>query len=167
LFAMLGDLVTTYLATPTLELETNPIARRLGWKFGVAGLLVCLLPYWSLDAAMVVFVASLLASAGNAGRVWLTRALGEQRQMELLLEAASRSQAWQAYAGVAASAGFIALTGSALMFFYPSPEENWGFWFGLGIVGYGLVIAIYGALWVRRLFRQASSAASVAPSRAT
>ena len=29
------DLLSTWIATPNLVMEGNPVARRLGWKFGV------------------------------------------------------------------------------------------------------------------------------------
>ncbi len=33
-FARGMDLVSTWIATPNLALEGNPIAKRLGWKWG-------------------------------------------------------------------------------------------------------------------------------------
>jgi len=49
------------------------------------------------------------------------------------------------------------LAGITVLMFYPSPTVDWGFWLGLGIVGYGRVVSLYGALWIVRLFRVASS----------
>jgi hypothetical protein len=53
------------------------------------------------------------------------------------------------------SAGFIMLTGLVVLLFYPRASTDWGFWIGVGIVLYGVSIALYGTLFVRRLFKQA------------
>ena len=53
LVARLGDVGTTFLATPRLRLEANPIARKFGWPFALLTLGVCFLPYYSIEAALV------------------------------------------------------------------------------------------------------------------
>ncbi|MBI2300860.1 MAG: hypothetical protein HYU66_18275, partial [Armatimonadetes bacterium] len=42
----IADVWTTYLVTPTLKLEANALARRLGWWFAVPSIGVGLLTYW-------------------------------------------------------------------------------------------------------------------------
>jgi hypothetical protein len=37
LISRIGDITTTYLATPTLKLEANPIMRLLRWPFAILG----------------------------------------------------------------------------------------------------------------------------------
>jgi hypothetical protein len=156
LLARIGDITTTFLVSPRLTLEANPIARRLGWRVGFASLLLCLVPYYSVAVSLVVLVPSLLVSAGNASRAWFSRAIGEERNKELILEAVSRSRPRHALVGVIASAGFMATTGTVLVWFYPSPDE-WAYYFGLGICTYAAVIAIYGSLWVRKVFAEGSA----------
>src|SRR5437773_11506825 len=73
----LGDIGSTYLITPKLKLETNPIVRKLGWWFAIATLAVCLVPYYSTAMAIIVLVPSLMVSAANAGKIWVARAFGE------------------------------------------------------------------------------------------
>ena len=49
LISRLGDIGTTYLVSPTLRVEANPIARRLGWRYIFATALIALMPYRSID----------------------------------------------------------------------------------------------------------------------
>jgi hypothetical protein len=45
-----------------------------------------------------------------------------------------------------------------VLLFCTYPSTQWGFWIGLGIVAYGGIIALYGTLAVRRLFKKANAA---------
>src|SRR5579864_9285673 len=58
LIARLGDIGTTYLATPRLRLEANPIVRKLGWPFALLSLGACFLPYYSITIAVPVLIGS-------------------------------------------------------------------------------------------------------------
>src|SRR6188474_13099 len=73
------DFLSTWVATPNLVLEGNPIAKKLGWKWGLAlnAALVALLAMWPLSA-IVVSTASVLVAARNFQSAWLMRSLGEE-----------------------------------------------------------------------------------------
>ena len=158
LISRLGDIGTTFLVTPNLSLEANPIMRKLGWRFAAATLLLCLVPYFNQVVAVLILMPFLMISAGNAGRIWIARALGEGEYYALLIRAARQSRPIEAILPMCVSAGFIMLTGLVVLLFYPRPSTDWGFWLGVGIVLYGVSIAFYGTLFVRRLFKQASVA---------
>jgi hypothetical protein len=155
LVARLGDVFTTRLITPGLTLEANPLVRKLGWPFAAATVLVCLVPYYSTALGVTVLVPSLLISASNASRVWTARTLGEQEYANLLRQLARRSTLAAALLPAYAGAAFVLIVGLLLCFLCPDPEREWGYWFGLGIVLYGLVVAVYGTLGIRRVFREA------------
>src|SRR5271154_5888940 len=70
LISRIGDIGSTYLVTPNLKLEANPIVRKLGWKFAFLTLFVCLVPYYSTAMGVVVLVVSLLVSAQNTSKIW-------------------------------------------------------------------------------------------------
>ena len=156
LVSRLGDIGTTYLITPTMQLEANPIVRRLGWAFAIATLFVCLVPYFSPPLGVAILMPSLLVSAANAGRVWMARTLGEAEYKALLIRLARQSRLSHAIAGVGASGVFVVLTGLVVLLFYPNPSEDWAFWIGAGIVGYGVILGLYGSLAFVRLFREAA-----------
>ena len=159
LFARVCDVGTTYLATPTLALEANPIVRKLGWKFAIMTIALCVVPYWSPQVGLTLLMASLLVSASNAGKVWVMRTMGEQAYLSFCLELARKSKLSRALLTVAASAVIVVLAGAVIVLFYPSPSDDWGFWIGLGVALYGVVIGIYGSGWLVRLFRRAAGLA--------
>jgi len=156
LIARIGDVGTTYLVTPNLLLEANPIVRKLGWPFALLTLAACLLPYVTIPGAVTALMTFLLVSASNAGKIWIVRTIGEKTYAALMLDLARRSRLSHALLGIAASAFFVALAGGTVIGFYPSPEEDWGFWLGLGILLYAGAVWVYGSLAMVRLFRRAA-----------
>ena len=77
-FARGMDFLSTWIATPNLVLEGNPIAKKLGWTWGliVNVAVVFLLAMWPV-AAIVVSTASVMVAARNFQSAWLMRTLGE------------------------------------------------------------------------------------------
>src|SRR4030095_6516125 len=152
LVSRIGDIATTYFVTPTLSLEANPIVRRLGWKFALVTLLVCLIPYVHLGGGLAVGVASLLVSSRNASSIWMARGLGEQSLRDLYRSLATRTRLRQAIVPTAVSGAFASLAGIAVMYF-SEDLESLSSWAGFGVVMYGLVIALHHSLFYRRLYR--------------
>ncbi|MEE9472509.1 MAG: hypothetical protein V3V82_00815, partial [Acidimicrobiia bacterium] len=71
LFALLvisrgADILTTYLITPRLTLETNPLIRRFGWRMTVFSVVVCFVPYYNVTLGLLILVPSLFVAAGNS-----------------------------------------------------------------------------------------------------
>jgi hypothetical protein len=157
LVSRLGDIGSTYLVSPTLQLEANPIARRLGWRFIVLTTGACLIPYVSIDLALMALVPFLMVSAGNTAKIWVVRTMGELEYKNMLLRLAARSKVSYAILGAVASALFIILAGLVICFFYPDPVEDPGYWLGAGLMLYGFVVGFYGSLSFARLFKQAKA----------
>jgi len=78
-FARSMDFLSTWIATPNLVLEGNPIAKKLGWQWGLLlnVALVGVLAMWPLSA-IVVATASVLVAARNFQSAWLMHSLGEE-----------------------------------------------------------------------------------------
>jgi hypothetical protein len=53
------------------------------------------------------------------------------------------------------------LAGGTVLLFYPSPDEDWGYWLGLGIVLYAAAKWLHGTSFMVRLFRRAALEAKV------
>jgi hypothetical protein len=155
LLSRIGDIGTTYLVTPTLVLEANPLVRWLGWRFALLTLAVCFVPYYSVSAGVMVLVPSLMVSASNAGKVWVARTLGEHEYQAFMLRIAAASRLRYALAGLFLSCSFIVLVGTVLVLLYPDASEEYAWWFGMGIITYGLAIALHGAVALIRLFKHA------------
>jgi hypothetical protein len=142
LLAQLGDIVSTWLATPKMRLEANPIARRLGWRpLTALKLAFCLLPYADPALAVMTLPVFLLVSSANTGKIWVMRAVGEEAYENWMLSAARKSRPGCAIAGVIAAAFFLWLAGAILWFLCPDPVTDWGYWFGLGIMVYAVAMA--------------------------
>ena len=154
LIARIGDVATTYLVTPNLVLEANPVVRKFGWPFALLTVGVAALPYLNTALAVVALMTSLLVSASNARGIWMARALGENEYMALLMKAAGKSKLSYALLGTAASSFFVALAGAVVLLFYPSPDEDWGFWLGVGIVLFAAAFWLHQKLFMVRLFRR-------------
>lgn len=155
LLARIGDIGSTYLVTPTLKLEANPIMRRLGWWFALATIFICLVPYYSTAAGIIVLIPSLMISASNIRQIWFVRAYGEGDYHELILRVAKRSSLSHALLPTIAAATFTALIGLVLLLLSPDPSKDWGYWFGIGFLAYAFIIGFYGSLFYIRLFRKA------------
>jgi len=84
------------------------------------------------------------------------RTMGEQAYWAFCLDLARKSRLSRPLLGVAASSFFMVLAGGVVLFFCSSPANDWGIWIGLGVVLYGVVMGLYGALWMVRMFRKAA-----------
>lgn len=162
LVGRIGDILTTYLVTPKLKLEANPVVKRLGWRFAASSVLLCLVPYYQPALGIIVLVPSLLVSASNAARIWAVRTYGEEAYSEFILGLARRSRLSQALVPHFVVIGFHSLVGLVMLFFCPDPSQDWGFWFALGFLTYAGAIGLHGALFYRRLFRKVRREAAAA-----
>src|SRR4029079_11851848 len=79
LFARAMDFISTRVATPNLVLEGNPIAKKLGWRWGIVlNIAVCfLVAFWPLTAVAFATM-SVLVAARNFQSAWLMRSMGEE-----------------------------------------------------------------------------------------
>jgi hypothetical protein len=79
IFARGTDFLSTWVATPNLVLEANPIAKKFGWKWGIPlNVALCIaISVWPLPA-IVISTASVLVAARNFQNAWLMRAFGEE-----------------------------------------------------------------------------------------
>jgi len=152
LIGRLGDILSTWLVTPDLRLEANPIVRRLGWKFLWATVLIAFAPYVSREVAVMLCPIFLFVSASNMSKVWAVRASGEQVAESRMAAMARNVPLSVTLLLQVAVAFFFCLAGGLLIFV--SGLNAWGAWFGAGICVYGVIVATYGALYHARLRRR-------------
>jgi hypothetical protein len=162
LFASRGmDFLSTWVATPNLVLEGNPIAKKLGWKWGIPiNLALCFgLAYWPLPA-IVISTTSVLVAARNFQSAWLMRSLGEQFYREWHIERIQETSVTLYLFCLFAQTALTAAVGGAVIYF-----SDWHLVplaIGLGIVAYALAVAFYTLLGIWRLRRSAIRAARAA-----
>lgn len=151
------DFLSTWIATPNLLLEANPLARKLGWRWSILlNLGLCVgFALWPLPA-IVLITTSLLVAARNFQSAWLMRSLGEQSYRQWIAERMAASSLPLHVFCLVAQSGLVGLVGGALMVF-----SDWRlipFAVGLGIITYAVAVAFYTllALWrVRRAVQTA------------
>lgn len=139
------DFLSTWVGTPHLELEGNPIAKKLGWKFGIPlnVLIVFLLAQWPVPA-IVLTTTSVLVAARNFQHAWLMRSLGEHAYREWFVERMRETRAPLFLLCLAGNTALTAMVGLALMFLGRPQVITMAI--GMGIVGYAVIVAFYSML---------------------
>ena len=143
LIARLGDIGTTYLVTPRLKLEANPLIRRFRWPYAIATLLLCFTPYLSAPGAVIILVASLLVSTSNSLRIWLIRTVGEEEYHRYVVHNAGRAKPRRSLALLLLPGFFMSMLATTILLFYSDPAHDWGFWIAVGVLAYAIVLLIY------------------------
>lgn len=149
------DFLSTWIATPNLKLEANPIARKLGWKGGtLLNLGVCLaFAIWPLPA-IVIITTSLLVAARNFQSAWLMRLLGEDEYRSWICERVSEVKLGLYLFCLISQTVLFAGIGGVLVYF--SDDGLIPFAVGTGIITYALAILIFAVLSLCRVRRSAS-----------
>ncbi len=136
------DFLSTWIATPNLVLEANPIARRLGWKLGLlVNFGMCLaVAFWPLPAIIIV-TTSLLVAARNFKSAWLMRSLGEERYLAFMLNQMAVSSRGVFYLCLFAETLLIGLVGLAIAVFSHYPMILMAV--GVGVMAYAFAVMFY------------------------
>jgi hypothetical protein len=152
-FARGMDFLSTWVATPNLVLEGNPLAKKMGWKIGgVVNVVLCFtFAFWPLTAIIVV-TAGLLVAAHNFHVAWLMRSMGEEAYREWFLQQISRAR-MPFYVGCLLGETILtALVGGGVL--ASSSVDSVPFAIGLGVVAYALIVLFYTSLSLWRLRRR-------------
>jgi hypothetical protein len=151
-FARGMDFLSTWVATPDLVLEGNPIAKWLGWKWGavVNLVLIASLALWPLSA-IIVSTASVLVAARNFQSAWLMRSLGEFAYRDWYVQRLSETRLTLYLGCLAGNTLLTLLVGGALVVFSQTGDYVLmiPFGIGLGIIAYAMAIILFTllALW--------------------
>lgn len=152
-----ADFLSTWVATPNLVLEGNPIAKKLGWKWGLVlnAALVALLAMWPLSA-IVVSTASVLVAARNFQSAWLMRSLGEQLYRDWHVERVQETRISLYLFCLFSQTALTGAVGAAIILFSQTEIGRWlmvPLAIGMGIVAYAVAVAFYTLLAIWRLRR--------------
>ncbi len=153
-FARGMDFLSTWIATPNLVLEGNPLAKKLGWKWGLLFniILVGVLALWPLSA-IVVATASVLVAARNFQSAWLMHSLGEEIYRRWHVERVQETRITVYLLCLAGNTLLTAGVGAALIYF--SNQRLEPFAIGMGMVAYAIAVAFYTLLAIWRMRRAA------------
>jgi hypothetical protein len=152
-FARGMDFLSTWIATPHLVLEGNPIAKKLGWKWGaVVNAGMCgAFAFWPLPA-IVISTTSVMVAARNFQQAWLMRLLGEEFYRDWHVARLRETRISIYLLCLFAQTGLVAGVGGGLIYF-SQPASLAPMAIGLGIVAYAAAVAIYTLLSVWRMRR--------------
>jgi hypothetical protein len=142
--------------SPRLLLIANPVIARFGWRFALLGAVIPFVPFYNPIMGVMLLGPSLLVAANNLERLWLARSLGETRLMAMLEDAAQARRMGLAVAGFLGSGLLVALSGGALMFLSSQGQGDWSYWFGSGLVFYGIGSGLMRIAFVVKLHRRAA-----------
>jgi len=152
-FARGMDFLSTWVATPHLTLEGNPIAKWLGWKWGaiVNVVLIAVLALWPLSA-IVVSTASVLVAARNFQSAWLMRSMGETGYRDWYLQRLANTSLPLYLACLAGNALLPIAVGVALVIFSHAEEFVLliPLGIGMGIIAYAGAVIIFTLLGLWR-----------------
>jgi hypothetical protein len=159
LFGRGMDFLSTWVATPNLLLEANPIARRLHWKLGIpVNMLLCagfaLMPL----TAIIIVTTSVLVAARNFQQAWIMRSYGEENYRAWFLERLEETPPTLFLFCLLGQASLPGAVGAVLMYFSDGRDVV-PLGIGMGIIGYAAAVLIFTgqALWRhRRLLRDKS-----------
>ena len=158
LMARGADILSTYLVTPHLELETNGLARRMGWGFAVVTLPVCLVPYFHVGVGLACLVFFLLVAGGNFKGVWLARSIGESRYLDLLREAVRQGRERDFAVAISGHVLMFVALGMLLLLLH-GDTYGWTAYAAQGFFLYAFAVLFHTCLFYRRLRK------AVAPAR--
>ena len=155
------DFLSTWVATPNMLLEGNPIAKKLGWKWGILlNFALCLgFAFWPLPAIVISTTSALVASR-NFQSAWLMRSLGEESYRDWHIERVQETSVTLYLFCLFAQTALTAGVGAAVIYF--SEWRLVPLAIGLGIVAYALAVAFYTLLGIWRMRRSAILTARLA-----
>jgi len=138
------DFLSTRMATPNLVLEGNPVAQKLGWRWGIlVNLAVCFgFAFWPLPA-MVISTVSVLAAARNFQYAWVIRSMGEARYLEWYTERLRETSVAFYLFCLFGQAALTAGVGGAVILLTNWRRDRALLAIGLGIVAYAITVAFY------------------------
>jgi len=149
LFARAMDFLSTWVATPNMVLEGNPIAKWLGWKWGaLVNLALCGAFASAPLAAVIISTTSVLVAVRNFQSAWLMRTMGEQAYRMWMSERLADGRLSLFVLCLFAQCLLIAGVGTALLCLSGPVLVPIGV--GIGMIGYALAVLIYSLISVRR-----------------
>ncbi|HET7626296.1 MAG TPA: hypothetical protein VFM25_13640 [Verrucomicrobiae bacterium] len=165
LFSRGMDFFSTWMATPNLVLEGNPIAKKMGWRWGVAlNVVISVGLAFSALSAIVLSTTSVLVAARNFQSAWLMRSLGEEAYRDWYVSRIQETRVTTYLICLAGNTLLTAAVGAAVIYF----SRRWliPFSIGMGIIGYAGAVAFYTLLAFWRIRRATVRELAAAKNRA-
>ncbi len=151
-----ADLFSTWVATPTLLLEANPLARWLGWRWAIPlNILLCgVFAFFPIPAIIIATTSTLVASR-NFQQAWLMRSMGEENYRAWHVDRLNETPFGLFFGCLGLQNLLIAAIGGILAWSSVDGSRILlvPFGIGLGIVTYAITVTLYTLLAVWRIRR--------------
>jgi hypothetical protein len=152
LFARGLDFLSTWIATPHLLLEGNPVARKLGWRWGVVvNLALCVVFALFPLPALIIATTSILVAAHNFDAAWLMRTMGEEDYRSFIAQQHFRTRPSLYLFCLLSKTAMWGGVGLAVLLFGSGRLVPTGI--GFGMLGYAGAVLLYSLISVWRLRR--------------
>jgi hypothetical protein len=146
LVSRIGDILSTYLVTPKLKLEANPIVRKFRWPYALATLLVSFLAYYDIGLSVMAAVVFLMVSASNASKILASKVLGEEDYYRFTMDIIRRSPKKLFYFCMWAPGVFYIILGFTLIVLTNGLAQ----FAGIGFIAYPLITGFHSTLFYRK-----------------
>ncbi len=156
-FARAMDFISTWVATPNMVLEGNPIAKKLGWRWGITVNLVLavLFAFWPLPA-IVISTTSVLVAARNFQSAWLMRSLGEEIYRDWHVARIRETRISLYLLCLFAQTLLTGAVGGAILYFSDWKNQPVLPAIGLGIIAYAIAVFFFTMLSIVRMRRRSA-----------
>lgn len=150
------DILSTRYVTKELKLETNRLAKRLGWK----GMILIQIPLVILGSlhiyfAFFIFIWSLFLFANNIEGSWYVREVGEDAYQDELRNHAKKTKTWKIVLSEFSYVLTFTLSGILIIvFLFIIPNLIIVILIALALICQGLLGTIRSILYIIRLKRE-------------
>ena len=159
LFALLAfgrgmDFLSTWVATPRMVLEANPLAARMGWRWGTLFNLALAAGFarWPMPA-IIVTTTSFLVAAHNFRIAWQARLMGEHAYSCMHVEYIEQVPLPLYLVCLAGQTVLVGLVGGAVLYY--GQNDLMLASIGIGIISFAGAVGFYSLLSLWRIRRGA------------
>jgi hypothetical protein len=150
------DFLSTWVATPNLVLEGNPIAKKIGWRWGIPlNIAICIGVAFEPVMAIAISTTSILVAARNFQSAWLMRSMGEENYRDWHIARIQETRISTYLFCLAGNTLLSAAVGAALIYFCEQLLVPCAI--GMGMIAYAVAVAFYSLLAVWRIRRSTMS----------
>jgi len=146
------DLLTTWYGTPTLALELNPIAKRVGWKGWIfINIIFCLTFALWFNPSLLIFIVSTLAAANNLSQLWIVHITREPKESKTFRKLMEKVDPKIGYISRISYGVAIGVIGAIIIYFVGLDVSETMTWIGFALIGYAFIICFYLYLYISKL----------------
>jgi hypothetical protein len=143
LFGRGMDFLSTWVATPNMLLEANPLARRMRWHWGIPVNIALCAGFGMMPlTAIIITTTSLLVAARNFHHAWIMRTWGEENYRAWFMERLDGASLCWFVICLLGHACLPAAIGGGLLYF-GNAHDLATLGVGLGIIGYAVAVLFF------------------------